>query len=82
MSHTTESELHGPAACPCECTLCSGEHCWIEETPDESGGTSMGSRDKPHEAETKYNLPCWFVCRHCEAWATCEYVWALEEEDE
>lgn len=80
MSNTTESELHGPAKCPRECSGCDGEHHWIEEGFDWEGATEeeIADVDVP-SGDPRRSLPCWFECMHCEAWATCEYVWSLEK---
>lgn len=67
----SESRLHGPAECPVSCSGCDGEHHWIEDVPDP---------EEPHEASTKYGLEAWYSCKHCAAWATCEYVWDLDVE--
>lgn len=66
-----ESVMHGPDRCPMACEGCEGEHHWMEDSPDPDGPA--------HEAESKYGLDCWYSCKHCSAWATPEYVWALEE---
>jgi len=82
-ANTTPSELHGPAACPRLCSGCDGGHHWIEEAIDWEGltGDELSEVSVP-EGDERRSLPCWFECKHCDAWATCEYVWALEERGE
>jgi len=80
MSNTTPSELHGPAACPRSCSVCDGSHHWIEEAIDWDEACD-GDTDIPENDERRA-LKCWYECKHCDAWATCEYVWALDGHEE
>ena len=83
MSNTTESGLHGPAACPRACSGCDGGHHWIEDGMDWLNATEEEIEDAGvPSGDPRRVLECWFSCKHCPAWATCEYVWDLEEADD
>lgn len=67
-----EYRVHGPETCPHPCGTCPDRcHHWYEEVAEDE--------NDPHPAHAIYHEDAWYACKHCEAWAPCEYVWSLEE---
>ncbi len=85
-----DPRLHGPEKCPRTCSECSGRHHWIDtgfdptcEDPDDEmdDGTARAVLDYDRRHGTEHAL-AYFACKHCPAWAECDYVWELEEDAE
>lgn len=55
-------KVHGPEKCPRPCSECpDGNHHF-------SDYVGFPYSEPGHEAAVKYHLPCWYTCKHCEAW--------------
>lgn len=91
---TPDPRLHGPPRCPrapAGCEACSGFHHWLDSGFDPenasycteenllSGERAVLDYDREHGTE---HALAFFGCKHCDAWAECEYVWELEEAQE
>lgn len=87
----TDQRLHGPEFCPRVCSGCvcddgRSRHHWIEasadpdDPPEEYFDNDVRLQvlewDRTHGTEHALGF---YACKHCEAWAECDYIWDMEE---
>jgi hypothetical protein len=84
----SDPRLHGPERCPAApagCEACSGLHHWLEDGFDPSEDPP-DDEDEQRTRVVAFDLLhgtdhalAFFGCKHCGAWAECDYVRDLEE---
>lgn len=83
-----DPRLHGPPRCLLSCSVCDGDHHWIEDSvvPEEDDffdpealhpvEKAVLAYDREHGTEHRL---AFYGCKHCPAWAECDYVWDTQD---
>ncbi len=81
-----DPRVHGSAQCEHRCGTCShGEHHWIDAgfdptDPEEEDAQAAAILAYDREHGTEHAM-AHYACKHCAAWAECEFIWEQEEDD-